>query len=114
MPKKSKKTEPLSETNIALLNILEDAEEEKQRAEEEKKKTLSIITNFSDGLLVFDKERKLSLINPQAEKFFDLKGRDIVGRTLADLATFPTIEPVVSLVRIEMSEIFRQEVKIKE
>jgi len=114
MPKKNKKTEPTSETNIALLNILEDAEEEKQKAEEEKKKTLSIITNFSDGLLVFDKERKLSLINPRAENFFDLNGRDVIGRTFLDLATFPTMEPVISLIGSEMSEIFRQEAKIKE
>jgi PAS domain S-box-containing protein len=98
----------------ALLNILEDVDQERKRAEEEKDKTLSIITNFSDGLLVFDKESKLSLVNPRAEEFFDVKGRDIVNRPFPELATFPTMAPVISLISKGTAEIFRQEVKIKE
>lgn len=91
-----------------------DVEAERMRAEEEKDKTLSIITNFSDGLLVFDKENKLSLINPQAEKFFNIKGGDVVGRLFLELAAFPMMAPVISLIGQEPSEIFRQEAKIRE
>lgn len=98
----------------ALLNILEDVEEERQRAEEEKEKTLSIITNFSDGLLVFDKENKFSLINPKAEKFFNIKSGEIIGKLFSELAAFPQIAPVIFLIGKEIAEIFRQEVKIKE
>lgn len=55
------------------MNILEDVEEERGKAEEEKEKTLTIINNFADGLLVFDVEGNLSLINPQAESFLMLR-----------------------------------------
>jgi signal transduction histidine kinase len=51
------------------MNILEDVEEERKRAEEEKNKTLAVITNFVDGLLVFDKAGKVSLINPRQKIF---------------------------------------------
>ena len=49
------------------MNILEDVEEAREKAEEERNKTSSIINNLSDGLLVFDGNNRISLINPQAE-----------------------------------------------
>lgn len=107
-------TQSTKDFRKALLNILEDVDQERRRAEEEKDKTLSIITNFSDGLLVFDKENKISLINPRAEKFFNVKGGDIINKSFSELVAFPAIKPVVSLVGGEMAEIFRHEAKIKE
>jgi len=108
------KTKDLQDSRSALINILEDVEGAWKSAEEEKNKTLAIITNFADGLLVFDKERKLSLINPQAEDFFDVKSRDIIGRSILELSTFPTIEPIVRLVGGEIKGVFRKEVQIRE
>ncbi len=104
----------LQNSRSALVNILEDVEEARKSAEKEKNKTLAIITNFSDGLLVFDKEGRLFLINPQAEDFFDVKSRDIVGRPILELSTFPTIEPVVGLIGGDIKGVFRKEVQIKE
>jgi len=109
-----KKTKELEESRTALMNILEDVEEERGRAEEEKNKTLAVITNFADGLLVFDKEGKLSLINPQAEDFFDVKSRDIVDRPILELSTFPTVEPIVRIAGKEIKGVFRKEVQIRE
>jgi len=108
------KTKELEESRTALMNMLEDVEEERGRAEEEKNKTLAVITNFADGLLVFDKEGKLSLINPQAEDFFDVKSRDIVDRPILGLSTFPTIEPIVRIAGKEIKGVFRKEVQIRE
>ena len=107
-------TKESREARMALLNILEDTDEERKKAEEEKDKSLAIITNFTDGLLVFDKENRLSLINPQAEDFFDVKRRDIIGRPILELSTFPTIEPVVTLVGGEIKEVFRKEIQVNE
>jgi PAS domain S-box-containing protein len=105
--------EDMDETRRALMNILEDVKEASQRAEEEKEKTLAIITNFADGLLVFDNQNKLSLINPQAENFLDVKEKDVVGKSILELATFSTIEPIVKIVGKELKGVFRKEVEIK-
>jgi len=106
--------EDVEESRKALINMLGDVEEERGKAEEEKNKTLAVITNFADGLLVFDTEKKLSLINPRAEDFFGVKSRDLVGRPILELSTFPTIEPVVKLVGGEIKGVFRKEVQIGE
>lgn len=104
----------LEKSRMALMNILEDVEEARKRAEEEKKKTLAIINNFTDGLLVFDEENKLSLINPQAESFFKIKARDVVGRPILELSTFPTLEPLIRILGKEIKEVFRKEIQIRE
>jgi len=109
-----KKTKELEESRTALMNMLEDVEEARGKAEEEKNKTLTIINNFTEGLLLFDPENKLSLINPQAEVFFEVKSRDIIGRPVLELSTFPTIEPLVRLVGGEIKGVFRKELPITE
>ena len=109
-----KKTKELEESRTALMNILEDVEEERGRAEEEKNKTLAVITNFADGLLVFNKEGRLFLINPQAENFFDVKARDLVGRPILELSTFPTLEALIKLLGLEIKGVFRKELPIRE
>ena len=108
------KTKELEASGRALLNILEDIKEALARAEEEKNKTLAVITNFADGILVFDKENTLSLINPQAEDFFKVKRKEIIGKSITELGTFPTIKSVVTLAGKEIKGIFRKEVQIKE
>ena len=108
------KTRELEESRVALLNMLEDVEEARAKTEEEKNKTLSIITNLTDGLLVFDREGKLSLINPQAEHFFDIRSRDAIGRPIFELSAFPTLAPLISLIGEEIKGVFRKELSIKE
>jgi PAS domain S-box-containing protein len=108
-----KRVEELEKTRMALMNILEDVEEERKRAEEEKNKTLAIIQNFADGLLVFDKEGKVSLINPQAENFFKVKGKEVVGKSILELSQFPDFRPIAEAVGREMKGIFRKEVPLR-
>jgi len=108
------RTEELEQSKIALLNILEDIEEARRKAEEEKEKTLTIITNFADGLLVFDKENNLDLINLQAEKFLNVKENDVIGKSIQELTIFPFFESLIVLIGEEMKEIFRKELFIKD
>ncbi len=85
----------MEQTQTALLNLAEDTEKASQEAQQEKEKTMTIINSFVDGLLFFNEEKKLTLANPRAEEIFDVKLRDIEGRSLEELATFPTIKPVI-------------------
>jgi len=108
------KAKDLEKTREVLLNILEDAENSRTEAIEERNKTMAIINNFVDGLLVFDKKNKLSLINPQAEDFFDVKSQDLTGKSILELSVFPTIRSLANLLGNSIKGVFRKEIKIKE
>ena len=107
------------EERIALLNILEDIEESREKIEEEKNKTLAIIYNFTDGLFLFDKENNLFLINPQAEAFFNIKSKDVTNKTISNLSGFPTLKPLIHLLSSQqpnvktIKKIFRKEMKLR-
>jgi PAS domain S-box-containing protein len=98
----------------ALLNILEDVEDARIRAVEEKNKTLAIITNFSDGLLVFDEQQNLTLINPSAEDLFGIESSEVIGKSFSGLMEFPVLKGLIDIIISEAKEIFRKELKVKE
>jgi len=108
-----RRTDELEDSRRALINMIEDVEESRKITEEEKNKTLTIITNFSDGLLVFDLDNKISLINPQAESLLDIKNKNVAGKLMTELVIYPTIKPIVDLLGEEIKKVFRKEVEIK-
>jgi len=114
MAEAERRAEELEKARTALINILEDVEEARGRAEEERDKTLAIIQNFADGLLVFDKEGKVSLINPQAESFFRIKKEEIVGKSFSEFVQLSDFKPIFEAVEGELKGVFRKEAPIRE
>jgi len=103
------------DTHKALLNILEDVEEARSKAVDEKNKTLAIITNFTDGLVFFNEENVLTLINPTAEDLLDVKAIEIIGNHLLKKTSFSKLEKILNLLRIESEKkISREELKLEE
>jgi len=100
----------------AVLNILEDVDEARIKAEEEKDKTLTIISNFADGLIVFDKENKLTLINPQMEDFLAVEGKKVLSRSLSELRTSTPFEALLNLLTRgeKIRRIHRKELSFRE
>lgn len=98
----------------ALLNMLEDVEENRKKLEEEKNKTLAIIDNFTDGLLAFNREKKFLLINPQAENLLKIKEEEIKGKSILELARNPNFKSLTELLGKEIKSIFRKEFSTQE
>jgi len=107
------KSKGLESSRTALINLLEDTKEAQGLAEEEKSKTSAIIANFTDGLLVLDTENRLSLINPQAEDFFNIKTKDVVGQPISELVTSSTLKPLIKLLGKRTEKLFRKELSLK-
>ncbi len=105
-----KKAEEMRQTQTALLNLAEDTDKASKDAEKEKEKTLAVIKNFVDGLILFDLNKKVSLINPETEKMFGIKLKDVIGKSVKELKSFPALDPFVDLVGEELKEIFREEI----
>ncbi len=64
---------------------------------DKKDKIQLIIKNFADGILVFDEEDKLTLINPQAEEFLRVQGEEAVGKTFPELKDLANLRSVTGL-----------------
>lgn len=104
----------LEDSRVALMNILEDIEEARGMVEEEKNKTLAIITNFADGLLVFDAKNRLFMFNPRAEALFGIKNQDVIKKSISELSSFPTLKSLTDLFEEETKGIYRKELNISE
>jgi len=106
--------ETLKKTQNKLLQFLEDLEIARKRAEEEKEKTFDIINNFADGILVFDEEKRLTLLNPKVEEFFRCRGQGLIGKTIWELSSSPYFSSLVDLLGREIREVSREELSFGE
>ena len=112
-----KKAKQMQDSRSALLNILEDVDKSYKEAEKERTKTVAIIENLIDGMLFFNEDNYLTIINSKAEEFFDIKARDVTSRGIEELSTFPTLEPLIKFIESEDGEIkdlFREELQLDE
>lgn len=112
--KVEKRTKVLVNSREALLNILEDVENERRVAEEEKNKTLAIIENFADGLLVFNSKDVLILGNAKAEEFLKVKSDKIIGKQLIDIFNDPKFKSLISIFKKGNNKIFKDKLVVKE
>jgi signal transduction histidine kinase len=117
--KVKERTQESEDARRALMNMLEDVDEAKKTADEEKNKTLAIITNLTDGLLVFSQEifnknNKLALINPQAEDILKISGKELLGKSLEEMRSSPQIKLMIDLIQKDPGKLIRRELKIEE
>ena|GEM_PF-1164803 len=78
----------LRKANSKLIGSQYILEISKDRAEDERNKTISIIANFVDPVIVVDTNWRLVLINPAAEEVFNLSAADLGKRTDTDNGRF--------------------------
>jgi len=109
-----KKTVELEDSRKALMNMLEDVDEVRKKVSEEKNRTLSIIANFADGVLVFDRNKKPFLVNVQAEVFLGLKAKEVIGKPVSELEKNPNLKTLIDVLGKELKDAYRQEMIISE
>ena len=102
------------ETREALLNILEDVEEERKRAEEERDKTMAIFQNFPEALLFFDHDNALSSINPKAQQLFGITPERVIGKNIKEFKKISSLSPLIEILGEEIKGVYRKELKLKE
>ena len=109
------RTEELEKTRAVLANILEDVDKLRVLAEEERDKTRAIIMNFTDGLIVLDKESKITLINPKGESLLNVKAKEVEGKNINTLAEKPSFVKLITLLKEKggTKDLFREELAFK-
>ena len=108
------RTEELERSRTALLNILEDIDRSRAEAEEERDKTLAIIKNFPEGLLIFDKEDNLLSINPKMEDFFEIKSKELIGENAKKLRKISILTPLMEILGERIKRVYREKLELRE
>jgi PAS domain S-box-containing protein len=73
-----------AEVEMRVKKAVEKVEREKKVILDEKERVDSVIRNLAEGLLVVDKNGKVVLMNPAAEKLLGVKQNDKVGKHVTD------------------------------
>lgn len=89
--KVNERTKELERIKKELVSILEDTQRVKKKAEEERIKTRAALTSLIDGLIVFDKEKRITLVNPEAERILDLKEELVINKKIDQVSNFPNL-----------------------
>lgn len=105
------------ELRLALLNILEDTEEARQKVEQEAKKTQTIIYSFSDGIFVIDEQGVVTYMNPEAEKLMRVSAAEVKGKSISKLLAHEKLAPLFELVKgegVSIKKVYRKELELSE
>lgn len=83
--------------------------------EEEKNRTLAMVDSLTDGLLLFNQQGKLLLINPQAKNFLKIEPEEVIGKRIEEISHFGKFNNLVEILGIgKIREIFREELPLAE
>ncbi len=98
-----------------LKNSYSFLDKARKRTEQEKNRIIDIIANFTDGLFVLDRENKLSLINPCAEDFLEIKSKEVINKSVSELSKFKFFKKLIRALtdpvsgNLKIKKIFRKE-----
>jgi PAS domain S-box-containing protein len=113
------KDEEFRKIRLALFNILEDTEEARKDAVREKNRTLTMLNNLTDGILVLDPSHKIELINPLAEAFLKKDKKEFLGKNIFKISSprfslAPFFQALKSGKKGKIKNILQKEVKLGE
>lgn len=72
-----KKVEELENSQKSMFNAFADLKKARAKSDEETRKTVAMIANFIDPIIVIDKGNRINIINPAAMEIFGLIADDI-------------------------------------
>lgn len=80
--------EQLKDQQAAILNILEDINQEKENVLRERDKVNAILYNIGDGVFVVDEDYKIIIFNQAAEKISGFSETEVVGKRYDEMLNF--------------------------
>jgi len=106
----------LRRVRAALLNILEDTEEARKDAVRERNKTMTMIENLTDGILLLNNKNEVEIISPLVIDFFKKVKEEIIGKNINDLFDSEELKQLEELLidpkRKKINKIIKKEISI--
>jgi len=106
------KSEDLRKVRAALLNVLEDTDELRRSAVDERNKTMAIIENLTDGVILLNKKKQIEIINSPATELLNIGKKEAIGRCFVDLLDIENIPEIKKILidKDRIKNIYREEV----
>jgi len=106
------KSEDLRKVRAALLNVLEDTDELRRSAVDERNKTMAIIENLTDGIILLNKKKQIEIINSPATELFNIGKKEAIGKCFIDLLDIENIPEIKKILidKDRIRNIYREEV----
>ena len=106
------KSEDLRKVRAALLNVLEDTDELRRSAIDERNKTMAIIENLTDGIILLNKKKQIEIINSPATELFNIGKKEAIGKCFIDLLDIENIPEIKKILidKDRIRNIYREEV----
>lgn len=106
------KSEDLRKVRAALLNVLEDTDELRRSAVDERNKTMAIIENLTDGIILLNKKKQIEIINFPATELFNIGKKEAIGQCFVDLLDIENIPEIKKILidKDRIRNIYREEV----
>jgi len=95
-----------------LIELLKKSEENRVKAEIERDKTATIVSSFTDSLIIINDKNEIFSINPEAEKILELDKNKLLEKSFQAMADFPKAKPLMSILDSELKNISRKEVEL--
>lgn len=80
--------ESLRNQQKALVNVLEDVEQERREASEERDRINTILKGIADGVIVIDRDMNIILFNKKAEELSGLSINEVLNKNYVNLLNF--------------------------
>jgi PAS domain S-box-containing protein len=84
----AKNQKSLQDQRRALVNILEDVDEERRGVSRERDKIKTILQGIGDGVFVVDKNFNIILFNKMAENIFGFSSKEVIGKKYYNFLKF--------------------------
>ena len=101
------RTKSLETSRQTLIQTLEDVDQAKAKAELERDKTMAIINNLADGLILVE-EDQFTLINPQAQRLLNITENNIVGKKVNDISTNENMKLLIKMIQETPGLLYRK------
>lgn len=91
----AEQTDNLKEVRNVLMKTLEETKEAKEKVEDERNKTIAMISNLVDPVMVIDNNQRIMLANPSAKKILGVQDEDLNKELSAMVCEGPECESCV-------------------
>jgi two-component system, OmpR family, sensor histidine kinase VicK len=107
------KIEESRRTSAGIMHLFEKSEENRTNAEDLKNKILLMVDDLPEGILIINKDDKISVINSRAERFLGVHRKQVLNKPILDLGNLSNVRKIVFPMLINFKASHKSEIEVR-